>query len=221
MANMKATTRIGVLGTGAAGRAMANGFIALGHEVRMGSRDPRNERAVAWAAAAGARASCGTFADAAGFGEIVVLATLGKATGEVIGAVGAAAFGRKVVVDLTNPLDYQLPSPPALFVGTTDSLGERVQKWLPDARVVKAFNSVGAMHFFRPQFPGGPPDMFVAGEDASAKVVAGQVCGAFGWSTADLGGIRASRWLEPMCLVWASYAYTSNAVGHAFKLLRT
>jgi predicted dinucleotide-binding enzyme len=214
------TKRIGVLGSGDAGQKLGEGFVSLGYEVQMGSRDGLSERAELWAARQGKGASFGTFAEAARFGEVVVLATLGKATERVIEAVGAEAFGHKVVVDLTNPLDYQLPQPPALFVGGNDSLGERIQRALPKARVVKAFNSVGAMHFFRPAFPGGPPDMFIAGDDPGAKYAVRDICEAFGWGVADLGGIEASRWLEPMCLVWASYALTSNGWNHVFKLLR-
>jgi predicted dinucleotide-binding enzyme len=217
---MKTTTKIGVLGTGDAGRAMANGFIALGHEVRMGSREAGNERAVEWAGQVGKRGSVGTFADAARFGEVVVLAVLGKAAEAAVQAAGKGSFGHKVVIDLTNPLDYRLPDPPKLFVGTSDSLGERVQKWLPDARVVKAFNTVGAMHFFRPKFNGGPPDMFIASDDNGAKTLVGEVCESFGWGALDMGDIRASRWIEPICLAWVAFAMTQNSVNHAFKMLR-
>jgi predicted dinucleotide-binding enzyme len=212
--------RVGILGTGKAGQALGDGFVALGHEVKLGSRDADNEAAQTWAARAGNRASVGTFADAASFGDLLVLATLGKANKGVIQAVGADPFGHKVLIDVTNPFDYKLPSPPALFVGTTDSLGERVQRWLPRARVVKAFNTVGAMHFFRPEFPGGPPDMFIAGDDPDAKATVSAICVAFGWGVADVGGIECSRWLEPMCLVWAAYAMISSRTDHAFKLLR-
>ena len=108
---------------------------------------------------------------------------------------------------------------PTLFVGTTDSLGERVQKLLPDARVIKAFNTVDASHFFRPQIPGGPPHMFLAGNDFRARDAVAGICQEFGWGTAYLGGIECARFLEPMALAWAAYALMTGATGHAFKLL--
>jgi hypothetical protein len=211
--------KVGVLGTGEAGRRMADGFLALGLEVRMGGRAERGERAVEWAGANGPRASFGTFRDAARFGDLVVLATLGKETEAAIAMAGEASFGQKIVLDLTNPVDYVPPEPPALFVGTTDSLGERVQRALPFCRVVKAFNTVGAMHFFRPEFAGGPADMFLAGDDFPAKEAIGEVVRAFGWGVADAGGIAASRWLEPLFLVWVTYALANARFDHALRIV--
>ncbi|MCZ7585113.1 MAG: NAD(P)-binding domain-containing protein [Deltaproteobacteria bacterium] len=153
--------KVGVLGTGDVGHALGNGFIALGHEVKMGARDAANEKAAAWAKAAGDKASHGTFADAAAFGELIVLATLGAANEAAIEAAGIDNFDGKAVVDTTNPLDFSAGMPPKLYVGHTDSAGEQVQRLLPKAHVVKAFNTVGSPHMFRPEFPDGPPDMFI------------------------------------------------------------
>lgn len=197
---------------------MGEAFVELGCEVALGTREIWNENAVAWNAKVGRRGSVGTFAEAAAFGEVVVLAVRGDATEAVLRGVGHGPFGEKVIIDLTNPIDRGQQTP-TLFVGTTDSLGERVQKLLPDARVIKAFNTVDASHFFRPQIPGGPPDMFLAGNDFGARDVVAAICTEFGWGTAYLGGIECARYVEPMALAWAAYAVMSGATKHAFKLL--
>ncbi|HEX6178576.1 MAG TPA: DNA-binding protein, partial [Thermoanaerobaculia bacterium] len=123
-----------------------------------------------------------------------------------------------VVIDATNPLDFSKGTP-RLFVGHSDSLGERVQRAIPRARVVKAFNTVGNAHMIHPQFPGGPPDMFIGGDDAGAKELVSQICKHFGWEVVDLGGIETSRHLEPMCMVWVLHGIRSGGWNHAFKML--
>jgi len=209
--------RVGVLGSGDVGRVLAAGFASLGHEVKIGSRDPEKLRE--WASA-NARVSTGTFAEAARFGDILVLATLGAAAADAIRLAGLEAFDGKVLIDATNPLDFSKGMPPTLFVGTTDSLGEQIQRLVPKARVVKAFNTVGNAHMIHPQFPGGPPDMFIGGNDAEAKKIVSQICDAFGWGVIDLGGIDASRYLEAMCVVWVLYGARTSSWNHAFKMLR-
>ena|SRR5687768_11343718 len=154
--------RVGVLGSGDVGRVLAAGFAGLGHDVKIGSRDPEKLRE--WAEGAGERVSTGTFAEAARFGDIVVLATLGTATADAIRLAGIETFDGKVVIDTTNPLDFSTGMP-ALSIGHTDSLGEVVQRLLPNARVVKAFNTVGNALMVHPDLPGGPPDMFICGND--------------------------------------------------------
>jgi len=212
--------RVGILGTGDVGRALGKGFIALGHEVKMGSRSAAGEKAVAWAKENGAKASTGTFADAASFGEIVVLATLGVANESALRAAGTEALRGKVVIDATNPLDASGGMPPKLAVAGNDSGGERVQRLLPEAHVVKAFNTAGNAHMFRPSFPGGPPDMFVCGNDAEAKKKVAALLKDFGWGVVDVGGIESSRYLEAMCMVWVLHGAATNTWNHAFKLLR-
>jgi hypothetical protein len=209
-----------MLGTGDVGRALGKGLVALGHDVKMGSRDAANEKAAAWAREAGAKASVGTFAEAASFGEIIVLATLGVANESVLRMAGPGGFRGKVVIDTTNPLDFGSGMPPRLAVAGNDSAGERVQRLLPDARVVKAFNTVGNAHMFRPSFPGGPPDMFICGNHDDAKRTVGAILHDFGWGVVDLGGIEASRWLEAMCMAWVLYGLRTSSWNHAFKLLR-
>jgi 8-hydroxy-5-deazaflavin:NADPH oxidoreductase len=210
--------RIGILGTGDVGKALGNGFIALGHDVKMGAREAGNAKARAWVAEAGARASAGTFADAAEFAEIVVLSTLGSANKEVLDAAGAERLRGKIIIDTTNPLDHS-GGPPKLSVGHTDSGGEQVQRQVPAALVVKAFNTVGSPHMFKPSFPGGRPDMFIAGNDAGAKKKVAAILDDFGWGVVDVGGIDSSRYLEAMCIVWVLHGLASGTWNHAFKLL--
>jgi predicted dinucleotide-binding enzyme len=212
--------RIGVLGTGDVGKALGKAFITLGHEVRMGSRSANNEKAIEWAKEMGAKASVGTFADAAEFGEVIVLATLGVANEEVLRSAGAERFHAKLLIDTTNPLDFSAGMPPRLAVSGNDSGGEQVQRLVPGARVVKAFNTIGSPFMFRPDFPGGPPDMFIAGNDEEAKKQMTSILQDFGWGVVDVGGIEASRHLEAMCIVWVATALKTGNWNQAFKLLR-
>jgi predicted dinucleotide-binding enzyme len=212
--------KIGILGTGDVGRALGKGFVTLGHEVKMGSREANNEKAVAWAKETGAKATVGTFADAAEFGDVVVLATLGVAYESVLRTAGVDRFQGKIVIDATNPLDFSGGVPPKLAITGEDSAGERVQKLLPTARVVKAFNIVGNPFMFRPEFPGGPPDMFIAGNDDVAKREVTRILKDFGWPVIDIGGIEGSRYLEAMCMVWVLAAVRGGNWNQAFKMLR-
>jgi len=212
--------RIGVLGTGDVGKSLGRAFVTLGHEVKMGSRNASNEKALAWAKEAGPKASAGTFADAAAFGEVIALATLGVANESAIRSAGVERFRGKLVIDATNPLAFSGGPPPKLAITGNDSAGERVQRLLPDARVVKAFNTVGNAFFFRPQFPGGPPDMFIAGNDDAAKRQVGDILRDFGWGVVDVGGIESSRYLEAMCMVWVLSAIRGGSWNQAFKMLR-
>lgn len=209
--------KVGVLGSGDVGKVLAGGFLKVGHAVRIGSRSP--EKLKDWVASAGDGASAGTFAEAAQFGDIIVLATHGEGTQSAIEMAGVDNFDGKVIIDATNPLDFSSGGP-QLSIGFKDSLGERVQRLLPKARVVKAFNTVGNAHMIDPQFPGGPPTMFIGGNDAEAKKLVTQISEAWGWEVADLGGIEASRYLEPMCMAWVIYGIRTGTWGHAFKLLR-
>lgn len=195
--------KIGVLGTGMVGEAIASRLIEAGHEVKMGARDAQNEKARKWAAGAGPKASHGTFADAVSFGEIVFSATLGKASLDALRAAGAGSLEGKVLVDVSNPLDFSMGMPPVLFTGPGDSLGERIQHAFPKARVVKALNTVNASLMGHPERLGGESDLFVCGNDADAKKRVGALLRQFGWKTIhDLGEIRASRGLEAYLLFW-------------------
>lgn len=211
--------KIGILGSGDVGRALGTGLAALGHEVKIGSRDPGQETIRNWLKKAGGKASAGTFAEAAAFGELAVLATSWAGTENAIKLAGPASLAGKVVIDVTNPLDFS-GGAPRLAVGHTDSAGEMVQRWLPKSKVVKTLNHVGNPHMVNPQFPGGPPDMFVCGNDARAKRTVTDLLKAFGWSVIDIGGIEGARYLEPLAMLWIVYGATTNTWNHAFKLLR-
>jgi predicted dinucleotide-binding enzyme len=211
--------KIGVLGSGDVGRVLGAGFAGLGHEVKLGTRDPRKAVVQEWVRAAGTNASAGTFAEAAAFGEVLVLAVAGGAVEDVAGLAGPENCAGKPVIDATNPLDFS-QMPPRLSVGHADSLGERVQRLLPAAHVVKAFNTVGNPHMVRPDFPGGPPDMFICGNDEGAKAGVTDLTKALGWNVIDLGGIEVSRYLEPLAMVWITHFFRTNSGNHAFKLLR-
>jgi hypothetical protein len=209
--------KVGILGSGDVGKSFARAFSALGHEVKIGSRSP--EKLHDFVSQAGEHVTSSTFEETARFGDLIVVATLGVATQEALQLANAKNFDGKVVIDATNPLDFTPGGPPKLAIGHDDSLGERVQRWLPSARVVKAFNTVGNAHFYKPQFPGGPPDMFLCGNDAEAKKLVSQICKEFGWGSIDIGGIAGSRYLEPMCMTWVLHGILSGAWNHAFKML--
>jgi predicted dinucleotide-binding enzyme len=213
--------KVGVLGTGEVGHALGTGFVANGHDVLMGSRKAGNEKARAFVKQAGPKASAGTFADAAKFGDVVVLATKWTGTkGAIDLAGGAKAFAGKVVLDVTNPLDTAKGGYRLTLAGD-DSGGEQVQRWLKGAKVVKVFNIVGAADMVNPRFPGGPPDMFICGNDEGAKRTTGEICRQFGWPPViDLGGIEGARAIEPLCILWVQYGLRTDTWNHAFKLLR-
>lgn len=211
--------KIGILGTGDVGKRLGAGFISIGHEVMLGSRDPDGEKVKSWIAANGKHASGGTFAEAAQFGEAVALATLWSGTENALKLAGPENLKGKLVIDATNPLVFHENAPPGLALGHTDSGGEQVQRWLPGANVVKSFNIVGNAHFIHPQFEGGPPDMFICGNDADAKKTVTGFLKQFGWSVIDIGGIEGCRLLEPMCILWVICGIRSGSWDHAFKLL--
>ena len=212
--------KIGILGSGDVGQSLGSGFVSLGHQVKIGSREGGNEKSRAWARRAGAKASTGTFAEAATFADLAVLATLWSGTENAIRLADPNSLAGKVVIDATNPLVFAPNAPPGLALGHTDSGGEQVQRWLPGSRVVKCFNTVGHAHMVHPDFPGGPPDMFLCGNDADAKKTVTEICQAFGWPVIDIGGIEGARLLEPVCILWVLYGIRTNSWNHAFKLLR-
>jgi predicted dinucleotide-binding enzyme len=211
--------KIGVLGSGAVGKVLADGFLKHGCEVRLGSREPA--KLAGWKAAAGSRASAGTFADAARFGEVVVLAVKGTAAEEVVRLVGPDALSGKTVIDATNPIADAPPVNGVLRFFTTfeDSLMERLQRLAPGARFIKAFSSVGNALMVNPQLPGGPPTMFIGGNDAAAKAEVKEFLDQFGWSSEDMGGVEAARAIEPLCILWCIPGFLQNRWRHAFKLL--
>jgi predicted dinucleotide-binding enzyme len=196
---------IGVLGTGTVGRTLAQALVDRGHEVRMGSRTAGNEKAVAWAEQAGPLASEGDFADAAAFGELAINATAGVASLEALDAAGADTLAGKVLVDVSNPLDFSQGMPPTLSVCNDDSLGEQIQRAFPEVRVVKALNTMTAAVMVDPGLVGGTHTVFICGDDAKAKAQAQVLLAEFGWpeaSVLDLGDISAARGMEMYLPLW-------------------
>ncbi len=207
-------TRVGVIGSGQVGRALAAGFASHGHEVTIGTRNPEdNDELQAWAAQHDGVA-IGHFAAAAEAGEIVVLATRGTAVEQAIQAAGPQHFAGKVVIDATNPLAPDPTGAPGLAVGHTDSGGETVQRVLPDAHVVKAFNTVNNALMVDPGFDPRRP-MFIAGNDANAKATVAEILDDFGWDAFDVGGIEQSRQLESLVLLWVAVGRATGAWNHA------
>jgi len=211
-------TRVGVIGSGAVGRALAAGFAARGHEVTIGTRGvggiESNDDLQAWAAQHDGVA-IGHFAATAEAGEIVVLATRGTVVEQAIETAGPQRFAGKLVIDATNPL---APDPvtggPGLAVGHSDSGGERVQRALPDARVVKCFNTVNNALMADPGFDPRQP-MMIAGNDAGAKATVAALLDDFGWDALDVGGIEQSRQLESLVLLWVAVGRARGAWDHA------
>jgi hypothetical protein len=211
--------KIGVLGSGVVGQVLADGFIAHGHEAMRGSGAPA--KLAAWQAGGGPRAQVGTFAEAARFGEVVVLAVKGSAAVEVVSACGGLLAG-KPVIDTTNPIADAPPVNGVLrfFTGPNESLLERLQAKAPGARFVKAFSCVGSALMVDPRLPGGKPTMFVCGNEAGAKRLVAALLEDFGWEVEDLGAAEAARAIEPLCMLWCIPGFLRNEWMHAFKLLR-
>lgn len=216
--------KIAILGTGMVGKTIGSALIKLGHEVRMGSRSKGNEKALAWVAANGANASEGTFADAAGFGDLVFVATKGEATLDALNAAGAGRLAGKVLVDISNPLDFSKGMPPSLFICNTDSLGEQIQAAFPTAKVVKTLNIVNCevMVDAGKSSATDRGTMFVSGNDADAKqLVIRDFLQPWGWNDViDLGDITTARGTEMLLPIWVrTWAATGN--GHfSFKVVR-
>jgi 8-hydroxy-5-deazaflavin:NADPH oxidoreductase len=208
--------KVGIVGSGDVAKSLGRGFLSRGHEVMLGTRDA--SKLADWQREHPS-ARVGSFSDAARFGDIVALATFGTATESAIDQTGPENFGGKVVIDTTNPLEFDAKGPHLAAGCCEDSLGERVQEALPAARVVKAFNTVGNQYFVDPDFRGGPPSMFIAGNDDAAKADVGKIVESFGWESVDLGDIESARYLEAMCLAWLAYGRKTGTWHHAFKLL--
>ena len=211
--------RIGVLGSGNAGRALAAGFLCCGHDVLVGTRNPDKMRD--WLRAT-PRSSAGSFADAANFGEVVVLAVRGSVAARALRMAGTPNLKGKPVIDATNPVADQAPQDGVLhfFTSLEDSLMERLQREYSVAHFVKAFNSVGHGMMAKPDLPGGPPSMFICGNHEPSKQVVTRLVDQMGWEPIDMGGVQAARAIEPLGMLWNIPAIREKHTEHAFKLLR-
>jgi predicted dinucleotide-binding enzyme len=210
--------RIGIIGTGDVGKALAAGFIGHGHDVMIGSRHP--DKLAALREGLGNSLATGTLKEAVVFAEVVVLAVKGSAALDAVTGLGAELSG-KIVIDTTNPIADAAPINGVLqfFTGRNDSLLEQLQRALPKVRFVKAWNSVGAPQMVDPKFS-ARPSMFICGNDPDAKRVVSEVLQDFGWEAEDMGAAESARALEPLCQLWCIPGLRSNQWNHAFKLLK-
>jgi hypothetical protein len=214
--------KIGILGSGIVGRVLGSAFIAEGNEVMLGTRDVKKADVVKWLSEnPGAKA--GTFEETAGFGALLVLATSGDITADVIKTAGIQNFDDKVIIDATNPIDHTKPPVNGVlpfFTTPNESLMEKFQQIIPEAKLVKAFNSVGNTFMYKPDFDGQKPTMFICGNDDDAKKAVTGILDAFGWETQDMGKAEAARAIEPLCMLWCIPGILQNQWSHAFKLLK-
>ncbi len=211
--------KVAILGSGDVGQALAKAFKSEGHEVQLATRDTKSDKAKSIKDELGIEVH--SFAQVAEWCELVVLCVLYTALEDVVSQI-RDHLKNKVVIDVTNPLDLSSGMPPSLLIGTNDSAGEEVQRKLPQAKVVKALNSVGNGHMYKPQFDNVgdiTPTMFYCGNDKGAKEIVHTILLSFGWSPVDIGDITGSRELEPLCILWVKYGMATNTWNHAFTML--
>jgi predicted dinucleotide-binding enzyme len=213
--------KIGIIGSGIVGRVLATGFLNEGHQVMLGTRNLSKEDVIKWKNE-NKNGLLGSFQETAQFGEVIVLAVSGLIVEDAINLAGKEHFSHKVIIDATNPIAAVPPENGVLKFFTTleDSLMERIQKILPDAKLVKAFNSAGNAFMYKPDFNGSIPTMFICGNDDPAKKTVTDILTSFGWETEDMGKVEAARAIEPLCILWCIPGFIRNQWTHAFKLLK-
>ncbi len=215
--------KVGIIGSGDVARVLGKGFLTEGHQVMISTRDVKKEAVVKWLAE-NPGATAGSFSDAAKFGDIIVLATAGDITAAVIKNAGINNFDNKVVIDATNPINHtKAPVNGVLQYFTTmqQSLMEQLQNILPNAKLVKAFNSVGNPFMYKPNFAGIKPTMFICGNSEGAKRTVTGILTAFGWEAEDMGLVNAAGAIESLCILWCLPGFNRNQWTHAFKLLKS
>ncbi|MEP6513712.1 MAG: NAD(P)-binding domain-containing protein [Parafilimonas sp.] len=213
--------KVGIIGSAAVGQVLAKAFKTEGHDTMLGTRSVEKEEVIKFKNE-NAGIQIGTFKETASFGELIVLATGGSVTENALNLSGIENFNNKIVIDATNPIAAAPPENGVLkfFTDLNESLMERIQKLIPQAKVVKAFNSVGNALMYKPNLPGGKPTMFIAGNDDAAKKTVTDILTAFGWETEDMGKAEAARAIEPLCILWCIPGFIRNQWMHAFKLLK-
>jgi len=212
---------IGILGSGTVATTLAGGFIKYGYKVCQGTGHP--EKLSEWKSKQGDNAQVGSFAQAAKFGELLVLAVKGDVAVEVLESAGKENIGQKTIIDTCNPIKAAPPVNGVLpyFTDINESLMEQIQNAFPDAHLVKAFNSIGAPLMINPDFGETKPTMFICGNSGQAKKEVTEICTLFGFDAEDMGAAEAARAIEPLCMLWCIVGLTTNQwTGHAFKLLR-
>ena len=212
--------RVGVIGSGVVGETLADGFLRHGYEVMRGTRDPA--KLAGWPGRHGSTARVGTMAEAAKFGDLVVLAVKGTGAESALELCGPENLDGKTVIDTTNPIAAAPPENGVLRFFTTleESLLERLERKAPGARFVKAFSCVGNALMVNPDLPGGPPTMFYCGRDETAKREVEAILRQFGHEPEDMGGAEAARAIEPICILWCIPGFLRNDWVHAYRVLR-
>lgn len=212
--------KIGIIGSGDVAQSLGKGLTSLGHDVMIGSRDPKKKELLSWKSKLNKKGSIGSTTEAASFGELCFLAVAWHAGEDVMATVRPELAG-KIVIDVTNPLVFNDSGPPELAVGHNMSGGEIVQQSLPDSHIVKALNTVNHQNMVNPKFKEGTPSMFICGNNKSAILHTTELLQEMGWKDIiDVGGIEKSRLLEPLCLLWVEYGVTKNTWNHAFSVLK-
>jgi len=213
--------KIGIIGSGIVGQTLAKAFTNEGNNVQLGTRNTSKEEVIKFKNE-NANINIGTFAETATFADLIVLATAGAVTIDAIALAGKENFNNKIVIDATNPIAKEPPVNGVLkfFTDYNSSLLEKIQAFIPETKIVKAFSCVGNAFFYKPNFNGVKPTMFIAGNDLNAKKVVVDILIAFGWETEDMGTAEAARAIEPLCILWCLPGFTKNQWGHAFKLLK-
>lgn len=215
--------KAGILGSGVVGKTLAEGLLKYGYEVMISSREPSKLEDWKLAAKAKGPAYTGTFAEAASFGEIIILAVQGEAAITALIMAGAENLEGKTIIDTTNPIDHSRPPVNGVlqyFTKMDESLMEQIQKAFPASNLVKAFNSVGSSFMVNPQFSGGKPSMFICGNNDQAKAHVKAILDVFGWETEDMGKAESARPIEALCVLWCAPGMLRNQWTHAFKLLK-
>jgi predicted dinucleotide-binding enzyme len=213
--------KVGIIGSGIVGRVLASGFLSEGHQVMLGTRNISKEDVVKWKDE-NKNGLLGSFQETAQFGEMIVLAVSGLVVEDAINLAGKGHLSNKVIIDATNPIATVPPDNGVLKFFTTleESLMEKIQKQLPDAKIVKAFSCVGNTLMYKPNFKDGIPSMFICGNDDPAKKTVTDILTSFGWETEDMGKVEAARAIEPLCILWCIPGFIRNQWTHAFKLLK-
>lgn len=214
--------KIGVLGSGIVGRVLASAFLSEGASIMLAARSAEKQELKDWQSQ-NAKGQIGSFADAAGFADIIVLAVQGEHAVNALELAGHSNLAGKIVIDATNPISHSLPPVNGVlqfFTNANESLMERLQEQFADARFVKAFNSVGNAFMYKPDFEGIKPTMFICGNDAEAKETVTAILDKFGWEVEDMGMVQSSRPIEALCILWCAPGFQRNQWTHAFKLLK-
>jgi 8-hydroxy-5-deazaflavin:NADPH oxidoreductase len=213
----------GVFGTGIVGETIATKLVSNGHKVIMGSRSATNEKAAAWVKKNGANASQGTFEQAAITGDIIINCTKGEAALEALKLAGDYNLDKKILIDVSNPLDFSKGMPPTLTVCNTDSIGEQIQRQYPKTMVVKTLNTINSSVMVNPRMLSGSHVVFICGNDANAKEIVGDILKTFGWKKEeilDLGDISASRGTEMLLPLWIRLMSTFKSGAFNFNIVK-